>query len=1060
MLTVHLLGSPEVLLEGKPITVTRRKSRAWIYYLAANPLPIRRERLLAFFWPDTDRPSAQQTLRATLYSLRKALGAGLAVLDDGVSLAPDTDVDARKFDSNLQALVLQPQSPVPELAQLRATLALYHGDFLADFSLPGGQEFEDWASAERERYRRLMVRGLMALSQALESQHEYAASLDALDRALQFDPLQEDVQRAALRLHFLAGDRAGAIRRYEMFRKLLDAEMGVPPMAETRAMYDAIITDTLHIPAPRTQAATTSAVSLPAVAAPSPRAERLAPGQLPFAGRTVELECLRSLASSHKMALIEGEAGIGKTRLAEEFIAGSKSLPLVGLARELEYALPYQPVREALRSLQVREDWSALRAGLDLLPVWWQEVAQLVPEHAPAVPADGRDGAGLLPAALVINDESRLWEGIFQFLLAVSRQRSLIMLLDDLHWADASSLGLVGYLVRRIASAKAPILLIGTTRPVEMRSQLATLRQTLIREGRLEHIFLKRLSPAETSYLAQRLSQTYAHPLGDWLARASEGNPYMLTELVREAREKGILTADGTVNLSALPTSPVVPQSVYGLIQSRLVLLSDAARRVIDVGVAIGREFEFAVVARAAGLSEQAVLDALDELRNASLITPLDGLRFAFDHTLTMEVAYREAGEPRHRMIHRRVAEAMEYVYRQRLDEFAGLIAWHFAEGNTPERAAPYALRAARLAARLPAWKEAIASYEQALLGEFEQAERREIYMELGNAHSEIGEVAQATEAYREALALADDTASTTAARLALAQALMAQARFADAIEQAQAVVAAGGTDSPIAAEVIWGASLSIEGADLDGAVEHFQRAARLGSTHPDPARMVQIKFELGGVQAQRGNLVQAVSLYREALAAAKAVNDERALPWHIFALNNLGYHLLLLGDSSAAEYAQEGLRLAQEKGQLQMQPFLLSTLGEIALAANNLDVAEQRFKEGLTLAEDLNSGERIAGLTANLGLVAQRRGETTLAIHRLSTALARAESLGVQHLIAQIHLWLVRLLPPSEAASHLDAARAIAESGGRKLLLAEVERLEQTLVAATPQPTEPFASS
>ncbi len=1041
MLTIHLLGAPEVLLDSKPVTLTRRKSRALIYYLAANPLPIRRERLLAFFWPDTDRPSAQQTLRATLYSLRKALGSALAVADDTVALAPDASVDARKFDADLQAVFAHAQAP--DIEMLRSTLDLYQGEFLADFTLPGGQEFEDWASAERERYRRLMVRGLMVLSQSLEAQQEYTASLDALDRALQFDPLQEDIQRAALRLHYLAGDRAGAIRRYEMFRRLLDSEMGVPPMAETRAMYDAIITDTLQLPV--RQAAT--AAPLPGAAATPlllARPERLAPGQLPFIGRAAELECLRNLEASHKMALIEGEAGIGKTRLAEEFIASSPALPMVGLARELEYALPYQPIREALRSLQTRDEWPAIRARLDLLPVWWEEVAHLVPEQAPNASGDGRDGSNLTPASVVINDESRLWEGVFQFLCAISRQRPIVMLLDDLHWADASSLGLVGYLVRRTASANAPITLIGTTRPVEMRSQLATLRQTLIREGRLEHIVLQRLSPDETTSLAKCFSQTYAYPLGEWLARASEGNPYMLTELVREARAKGILSADGTVNLSALPTSPVVPQTVYSLIQSRLVGLSDAARRVIDVGVAIGRVFEFAVVARAAGLSEQAVLDALDELRNAGLITPQDGLRFAFDHTLTMEVAYREAGEPRHRMIHRRVAEAMEYVYRQQLDEFAGLIAWHFAEGNTPERAAPYALRAARVAARLPAWKEAIASYEQALLGDFEPGERREIYMELGNAHTEIGEVAQATEAYREALALADDIASTTAARLALAQALMAQARFADAIEQARAVVAMGDGGNLIAAEVLLGASLSIEGADLNGAVEHFQRAAQLGATHPDPARMAQIKFELGGVEAQRGNLQQAVALYREALAAAQNVPDGAATAWHIFALNNLGYHLMLLGDPAAKSYAEEGLHIAQEKGLLQMQPFLLSTLGENALAANDLDTAEKRFKEGLTLAEDLNSGERIAGLTANLGLVAQRRGQTSLAMHRLSTALAKAESLGIQHLTAQIHLWLVPLLPPAEAADHLAAARAIAESGGRKLLLAEVERLEK----------------
>src|SRR5205814_677238 len=161
--------------------------------------------------------------------------------------------------------------------------------------------------------------------------------------------------------------------------------------------------------------------------------------------------------------------------------------------------------------------------------------------------------------------------------------------------------------------------------------------------------------------------------------------------------------------------------------------------------------------------------------------------------------------------------------------------------------------------------------------------------------------------------------------------------------------------------------------------------------------------------------LEQAVSLYREALATAQAVGDDRAVVWQVLALNNLGYHLLLLGDPSAVDYAREGLRVAREKGQLSMEPFLLSTLGEIALAAADVDGAEAYFKEGLALAEENSAAERIAGLTANLGLVAQRRGQSSLAIHHLSTALARAESLGLQHLSAQIHLWLVPLLPLPE---------------------------------------------
>ncbi|MBI5876403.1 MAG: AAA family ATPase [Chloroflexi bacterium] len=1025
MLSIRLLGAPELLLDGRSLAISRRKSRALIYYLAAQQKPVKRERLLAFFWPDADRASAQQTLRATLYGLRKALGDALAIDDEQVGIAAGTTVDTHDFEAALQ-------SPGADTAALSDAVALYRGEFLADFGLPDTPEFDDWVAAERERYRRLMVRGLTALSRRHEQAQDYAGALAVLDRALAFDPLQEDVQRAALRLHYYAGDRAGAIRRYEQFRRLLDDEMGVPPMAETRALYDAIITDKLPQPA-----------ATPAVAAP--RAPRIAiSGLLPFTGRALELEALRRLTVTHKVALIEGEAGIGKSRLIDELIATSGWLPVVGRARELEGALPYQPVIEALRDLTVRPDWPALRERIRLAPIWCDEVAHLLPELSAS-----HRWANVVSAPVTINDESRLWEGVSQFLLALAQERPLVFTLDDAHWADASSLALVGYLARRVAAIHMPVALIIATRPIEARSPLAVLRQALVRDGQAEPLHLRRLTADDTVELARHLSRDYAQPLAHWLARTSEGNPYILSELVREARERQILRPDGVVNLTELSQAPPVPRSVYSLIESRLARLSDNARRVVDVGVAVGREFEFDIVARAAGLSEAAVLDAVDELRSAHLIGEAhdaDGrASYLFDHSLTMEVAYAEVGEARHRLLHRRVAEAIEQVHRQQPDAVAGLLAWHYAEGGEPERAAPHAFRAGQLAARLPAWKEAIAFYEQAARSERDPERSRRIYIAMGEACYQSGAVAKAIDAYRRALSLARGPDADDA-RIALARALMTLGQFAETIALAQAVLDSDTPDKRADAEFTLGTALSVEGADLAGAIEHLQRAASMAP--PGGILQARVRFEMGSIEAQLGNLERAIELYRASLDAVTSADpsDEESMLWRIFAHNNLAYHLHLLSDPRAAEFALDGLRMAQERGMLTLMMFLLSTLGEIALAAGDLDQAETRFTEGLALAEQSAVPERIAGLTANLGRVAQARGQSGLAIHRLSTALARAEALGLQHLGAQIHIWLAPLLPPAEGRAHVAAARAIAESGRRKRLLTEVEVLEKTL--------------
>jgi len=1036
MLSIQLLGTPQILQDDQPLTITRKKSRALVYYLATHARPLTREHLLTFFWPDSDRVSAQQVLRTTLHGLRQALGSALIVDDNMLALAPDVDIDVRTFESNLQRL-----SPTTNDQQLTTVLQLYRGDFLTGFALNDSAEFDDWLTGQQEHYRRLAIRGFIALAALHEQQPDYSSALEALDRALSFDPLQEDVQRSALRVHYLAGDRTGAIRRYEALRKLLDDEMGIPPMAETRQLYDAIIRDQLI----SDQSIKGSGIRRPVAESIRPTASSQPPAassNLPFTGRETELKKLREAVGSRQLALIEGEPGIGKTRLAAEFLRTQTGLNLRGAAHELEHALPYQPFIDALRGLCALPDWSTLQAQLQLPTVWWHEVARLVPEVLPQTISSTAD-------------ESRLWEGVHQFLIALARRQAITLFIDDVQWADVSTLGLLGYLARSTAASPHPIVLVAASRPIEPRTPIAVLLHTLTRAGRMLRLTLDRLSPSETAALAQQLSPAFAYPLADWLTQQSEGNPYILSESINYARDNGLLHADGSVNLSALSESPVVPPSIYSLIQARLLRLSDPARRILDAAVAMGRVFEFEVVARAAALSENAALDALDELRAARLIEPqgADGLHYTFDHSLTMEVAYREVGEPRHRLLHRRVAEALEAIYgKQYLDGLAGILAWHFSESGDAPRAAPYALRAAQLAVKIAAWREAIEFYDQTLAADLPDLERAAILLELGEAHFRAGETAQATETYRAALKLcAPQSMEADRARLALAQALLNEARYAEAIELVRQVRTTGRPELIVNAEMQWGTTLSVEGADLIGAAEHLQNAETLlrqQSDQPDAARLAQIIFEQGSVAAQQGDLDRAVALYRATIAIA-AEGGPAALPYHILGCNNLAYHLHLVHDPTAIDYAQQGLQLAHEQGVLSLQPYLLSTLGEIELE-HDVNAAEKYFTEGLTLAERRSMPERIAGLTANLGRVALQRGETALAIHRFSTALAKAEALGLPHLTAQIRLWLAPLLPPDEARAALNEVKAVAESSGRQRLMEEVQRLEEKGKPAT----------
>ncbi|CAN5655583.1 AAA family ATPase [soil metagenome] len=1040
MLSIRLLGAPYIAYADHPVAISRRKSRALLYYLAAHAMPLTRDHLLTFFWPDADRQAAQQNLRSTLYGLRKIFGDLLIANEDTLALDVTTTVDTRLFTAQLAL-------PNSDLTELQATLDLYQGDFLNGFTLPDLPEFDDWATLQRAHYRRLMVTGLARLSGLYEAQQAYRHALTVLDRALAFEPLQEDVQRDALRLQTLAGDRAGAIRRYESFRQLLIDELGMPPMAETQALYDAIITDTFPL-APRASSFTPP--SQPMVVAP-----RL-PQSLPFVGRDTELQTLGALAMSNQLILLEGEAGIGKSRLLEEFIQrqqpnSTASLVLIGQARELEASLPYQPLIEALRVLFTHPDWPTLNQNLNLSTLWRAEVARLLPELTPP----GDDQA----LTLVVVDELRLWEGIAQFLLALARQRPVRLILDDVHWADSSTLGLLGYLLRKASQNQAAIYFIAACHTVVSSTPLALLLEVLLREDRLMRLPLARLPPAAIARLAEQISPTTTG-LAAWLTSRSEGNPFILEELIQYARDAQLLGADNLTGLIDTPAAQGVPETVYALIRTRLARLSEASRQVLNTAAVIGREFEVEVVARSVTLSDADVLDNLDELQRLGLIQPT-GMRYRFDHYLTVQVAYQEMGEPRRRLCHRRVAEALESLYRHRLEPLAGLLAHHFAKGKIDERAAHYALQAGQRAASLAAWREAIGFYEQALvLAEplLDQSQRQAVLFALGRACLHAGQYPRASDALRLALSLTSLCERPVDEGLlyaSLMEALLFETRYAELIVVAEQSSVNGEPETASNAEFYRGVALAQIGVNLAEAIVHLQKAEHLLSqpvaspeitnhSAASSTTLGNVKLELGNIFARLGDLSTAIAYFRAGIEVTRAMDSDRTLRLHILFHNNLAYHLQLQQDPTAAEVAQFGLTLAQEKGILAALPYLYSTLGEIALAQQDLSAAEDYFNQGLVLAHQFSALERIAGLTANLGLVAQQRGDQALAVQCLTDALAQAEALNIRFLVTQVRLWLAALLPPTLARDQLAHARLMAEQDGYRQLLAKVIQLEK----------------
>jgi tetratricopeptide (TPR) repeat protein len=403
-------------------------------------------------------------------------------------------------------------------------------------------------------------------------------------------------------------------------------------------------------------------------------------------------------------------------------------------------------------------------------------------------------------------------------------------------------------------------------------------------------------------------------------------------------------------------------------------------------------------------------------------------------------------------LLHSQAAQALEQLHAQSIEPMAGIVAQHYSKSSLPERAAKYAFMAGNFAVGLAAWEEAIAFYEQALSVEADPGERTKMWVALGTAFFHKGDFARSSDAFREAIQLAQsggELSDLEKAYMGLNLSLIPQSHYSEAIAVGKRLAQTGPPELSICAHFIWATGLSVESAHPDEAEFHLHAVERLLDERPGYSGQVtrtRVKYALASVAGQQGRSAQAVALYREALELVQENETTLDLLRLIMLYNNLAYHLNLLGDPSALEYARAGINLAQERGSLSHIPYLLSTSGEIALSAGDLDQAEAYFSEGLRLAEQAPIAERIAGLTANLGLVAHRRGQDEQARQRLSRALELADDLGNLHLAVRIRCWLAPLLPSAEAQSRLQEAEAIAQESGFCQLLEEIEQIRQEI--------------
>src|SRR6266851_2378770 len=794
-LYLTLLGPPEVRHADQVLLFSTRKELALLIYLAVEGRLHLRKNLSEQFWPEGDAKHGRAALRITLLHLRHLLDEGadvspvphLLIQHDtlGLDLTSALELDLHILHeawtsaraSTHTSLTMPEEAHRSLLTQLKRATGLPRGAFLEGFSLRDAPAFDDWVRFQREYWHLRTSEVFDRLSQLQFEAGELEAALETVNRWLVLAPLHEDAHRRLMRLHFAAGDRAAALHAYDTCRARLSTGMQTEPTPETVALASRM----RAVAPPRRKEAPT-------------RAAALSPAMLldgPLLGRTTELSTLIKLyhmaqRGRTQVVLLEGEMGIGKTRLATEFLAWAEmegADVLQGQAFETGGQLPYRPVIEALRPRIEREN-----APDDLLSdTWLAELARLLPELCDRYP-DLPDPVGDKSVA-----RNRLFEAVARLGQALAARAPLVLFIDDVQWADATSLDVLHYLARRFAESQTPALLLLALRmgEREIPPGLAEWRTGMERAVPLTHLPLGPLSAEDILRLLQAFGgkggqdgrgSADLERFGQWLFAETEGQPFYVIETFKVLLERGVLashpTEDGgwTIDFTAATEHETVvrgffPPSVREVIVARLDRLTPNASALLLAGAVLGQGITFAHLCQVADLAEQDGLPALDEALHSHLLQEsereggrvADG-RYVFAHAKVRAVVYAEAGEARRSIFHRRAVQVLQAAAAP-----AAILAYHALAAGLAEPAFRFSLAAGDEEMRVVAVRDAITLYEQArhllteqlhglgLLTMLSAPEIEHLYTHLGRAYELNAEWEKARAVYTMMLAYAQE---------------------------------------------------------------------------------------------------------------------------------------------------------------------------------------------------------------------------------------------------------------------------------------------------------------
>ena len=866
-LRVALLGAPSIEVDGTPLAVDTRKATAMLALLALSEHGYTRAAIAELLWPELDGERSRSALRRTLSTLRGALGDG-RVVSDRVSIT--LDLEGAWFDlAEFRAVA---RDFAADRAALTAACDLHRGEVLAGFALREAAPFEAWQVGVQDAVRRERASLLDRLIELLTAETRLEDAIVRARERLGLDSLHEPTHRRLIELYAAVGRRGDAFEQYRECVRVLNRELGVQPLSATTDLYNSISAGTeIH-----------EVEQHPAEPA----------GELRLVGRSDELrrltEAFATLDGDGRFVLIEGESGVGKTRLAAEAIDRIARKPvqvLAGRPHAGERGLAYGLIAQLLRQ--------ACAARAPSSPALRAEAARLLPELGPAP-----RGALSEPGARL-----RFLESVCSLIADAFGDAFGVVFVDDLHVCDAASLDALAYLARRLEGRR--LLILGARRTDEPDPDH---RCAALATQAADRIVLARLSRDDVLALARRRGLDEA--AADQLYRDTEGLPLFIAELLIGGGEAG---AGG----------------VRAALETRLDAVSEAATQVLAAAALIGRTFDSETVRDASGRSDDEVAAALEELTNRGLIVERDAT-YDFGHERLRAVAEERIGLARRRLLHRRIAEALVARHKD-----SAIVARHLElAGREAEAALTYAA-AGEDARALLAGTEAIAHFEAAIgLGHPEPAL---LYEAIGDVRVLRGEYREALAAYDGAGAAAEPAG---AARLEQKIGAVHERRgdlqlAASHYERALALGVDAASLQADRSRVAW------RGGDGEAARALALEALALAEQADDPSAAAQAHNILGLVGEGRVHL-------ERSLAIAAELDDANL---RIAALNNLARDLTREGELGGAQaLLTEALELCHKQGDLHHEAALHNNLADVLHKAGARDEAMEELKRAVAV--------------------------------------------------------------------------------------------------------------